>query len=813
MKTRRNKKIKNGMTRSQIVVFSVYAGALALVLTACTNSSLRLPISKSGDNTGDGNATSNQFKIANVTITAGTGGGGASQFETKVFFDSQQSLGPVNLECTAGTGSLKPCNCHFEWKEVNQTSGTAVSLPRSLDVPATNVQSFLVTCDSSAAFASVFTNEIVDGTKINVRVTAAYSGGNLTMKDYSVVKGATGATGDFSDQDGGSFQNIHRYSCYEKFRRGMTITNRTQDVADPQALNPDVKVPLASHYCVAKTQGSGGQQQGCDNTPPQQFSGQSAYYDLYVTSANKGNFTVENQRYACPLVKEPIDGSGGVGNQGQPYPLDTSFALRQNPSQEFSVGVEGPSVLGVANDPSTAPTSCFTSSSGGSSNSGDPAGISTKCLGYAMKPDNKGVCGAFTDSTGAIRQTFRLRRYLLIQRQNFDTDGKVITEPLGGQVIYVVDRPVKSSDPLKPFSMLGPKPCPSAYYDHRGALNLAPVASYDSSGAKGRPGYVGVNNALWEGKNADNIFLPNVDSESLNSCSASLPVIQYTAQGDPSFVTIATTHSSNLDGGGSPNTISLGGGRTLNLTKVYIRPISQLFPHYVEDTSFEACAPLSDPFRDPPLHFTKGSDGNVRWCAESYPTQNDAVAILDQKHDATPTDPPPGYVVPFTSHVAKRSNSAACTATDVTLPANYPADPSTGNCSGGVGFTTSVAGVAHHPDHYIVDQSTSAAASRICSNRTCDRTVVNGSSGSWKKFPLLAPPGDVEALLRSDSSYGCTITYDNNGGKTGALSPTDGCCGGVALDATLKTGGVGDNYTNAHLEPVSSGNACPTPDY
>jgi hypothetical protein len=213
----------------------------------------------------------------------------------------------------------------------------------------------------------------------------------------------------------------------------------------------------------------------------------------------------------------------------------------------------------------------------------------------------------------------------------------------------------------------------------------------------------------------------------------------------------------------------------------YIRPQQAWSPHWVEDTSFQACAPQSYPnVLDPPLHFAKDTNKNVTWCAEIYPTQNPNISKIDTITDNAYT----GTVKPFTSHVSLNSSSPACTYTSLQywldqLQISYPG-----------------AGLARHAGN----------------TTTCDRTAI-AKDVTWASFPLLAPAADVEAAMTADkssygsgiSSYGCLVTYDAGGAKTLKTSPTAGCCGNTVQMTTGTTGNA-----NAHLEP---GTTCMTPDY
>lgn len=348
--------------------------------------------------------------------------------------------------------------------------------------------------------------------------------------------------------------------------------------------------------------------------------------------------------------------------------------------------------------------------------------------------------------------------------------------------------------------MRGPKPCPFSLFDTTGVTGY-PDALYPNQKI---PIYASTNNANWNGKNVDGISFPNTDSKS--SCSAALPLV------------LSNVLNPDL------NTISIGTVNALNpvLSKVYVRPTHAWAPHYEEDTSFQACAPQASPVHDPPLHFSKDlTSGNVAWCAEDYPSQNDHIPALDILYNGSAppsgTNTYVGHVRPFTSHIAKNSASADCTAT---IPSSIPApisgfvvypNPSNQTPNSCVAPNPAPAGIAWHPTDMLIDTKNSfpggvATPINVCANMTCDRTAIIAGGLSWPHFPLLSTAPQVEAAISADSTYGCVMTYDGGGPKAGKLTPIGGCCG---ANVTLNTGfkpitgatAAGLFNTNAHLEP------------
>lgn len=820
-------------------------GTLGILLGAsCTNSGSNNASDGSeedlltSDPTTEGGDANGSFKIANVTIQTGTQGG-SSGIVTSIFFEGDQT-GKITSICN---GKVK-CQCEYKWKELNQTSENTVTIDRTLRTDTTSIQPTFVSCDTPATYST----EIDNGTIVQIKVVS--SDNSLKMNPFSYTKGISDAgSSDFLDSEGRGFVNIHRYTCYEKVRRGVELTSQVCTVNSDAG--ESIKVTFATQFCVDTTQGSGGGSAGnndcCQGVGGKENSAQSNYYSLYLPSTNLGAANLENSRYTCPRVKEPISGKTGLGFQDQIYPKDTTFALAKSISPEFPLGVIGPSVLESANDPTSGTNNLCGSGvsfegeenpaseappAGGSGGSGSsPQGnqIAGKCLGFAKKPNSDGTCGSFKDANGITRLTYRLRKFVALYPPSFDTDGRVIAQAHAIDVAYVLDRPLKSPNPLKPYTMLGPKPCNFSYFDGKGVLGQSPTSVYNT----GRPTYVATNHEAnkpvsfddtvsWDGTNVDNIYFPNTDVHR-ESCAAIIPMVQYSTSGDPLFVTMGTTHESNVDRTLAANVYDVGGNKSVDLTKVYVRPIEAWAPHYVEDTSFEACAPQSDPMRDPPLHFAKDNQGQIAWCAEVYPSQNNNIEAIDINPNDQ-SDSPPGYVKPFTSHVVKNSVSAPCAYTPLDLPSDYPANSGTGSCSRLNQLNTYVSnaavgqdGVARHPDDLAVDDLIGefGILEGVCSNRTCDRTVSNVGSGAWKRFPLLAEPKDVEQMLMSDPSYRCTVTYDAGNGKSGKTTPADGCCDDNIVrnpffSSHLKTGGAGSGRDAAHLEPDR---VCLPPDF
>lgn len=709
----------------------------AILLSACQNSALKR-LSASSSNVGANGASNvvismGTFKIARVDVGS-TASSGSTGLPVTLTFDTTANTTSMGTNCTADTGS-NPCVCKFVWNETNSSSGSALTFTHKAYTNVTSVQGAAVQCTTP----TLWSTEIADNTSVTISVEpASTNSSSFTVTPFAYTKGQTTATGDFTDSMGRSFVNVLRYSCYEQRQRGLSLVNKigSQSTTNYGSFN----FVIANQFCLMNYKGEikGGSGSECGLLSQADYSAQSYYYNMYIRDSESGDINPGNAVFVCPKVTEALneqkDGSGNpiAGTQGKFWPLDSNFALSLGKTSDFSVGVVAHTKTTNVGDPTAQNTACDgTSSSPSSANS-----IISSCLGFAAKTAVDGTCpkltankvsgscptGSVSTSSGCVMPTYRLRRYFATYPSIYDTDGNIIPESQRVDTVYVLDRPVMDSTGSNilldangvPYSMLGPKPCPYAFFD---APNVTGTGI----------GYHGTNDSNWDNKNVDNIFFPYQDTgpASTGTCAAMLP------QNDPTLTKVSITTLSS---------------------KLYVRPITSWSPHYEEDTGFQACAPQSNPLRDPPLHFAYNGS-NMAWCAEVYPSQNDNSTKL-----------PPG-ATNYTSHkVHDVTPNTAC--------------------------------------------STSIITGHGANNATCDRTVVNPSSGiTWPKFPLLAPEADVTKALQSDKSFGCMMTYDNNGGKvntsdfTLGSTPSQGCCSNAAPPA-----GAGNS---AHLEPTSAPTTTP----
>ncbi len=683
-----------------------------------------------------------------------------------LYLNSGTSVGKFwdhcNTTSSASTGA-KPCSCQFSWVETNPSSAT---LPTNRTVLTT--PSSILDTQMMCPLPRVYTDEILSGTRVTVSINFNATNpdqGVVSVNSTSLTKNATGRTSNFQDTLGNRFANILRYTCFKKEQKSLNIASaqlaRTRDGA-----TSGVNYLSATQFCV-NGQAGGGSQATCP-TDQSGISAQSNYFNLYIPAWDAGHINPSNGGYFCPQVTKPLSGESIIDYSY--WPLDTSFALAVGPSTEFTIGVTGQNKLSGNGDVSST---CYSAAGGGGGGGANPAGgnsINQSCLGFAAPVKSDGSCSSL--NTTPRTRMYRLRRYISLYPRSYGPDGKVSANfPQSLDTIYVLDRPVATTDGSV-VTMAGPKPCPFAYFDR---MNVTGLAQYKKA-------YVGTNNPNWNGKNVDGTEYPNIDGNDKwnnKSCSAALPKVL----NDGTGLTLQTVNVKNTATGSRDH--------------AYIRPIQPFAPNYIEDTTFQACAPpASNPVLDPPLHFATldPAKKNIGWCAEVYPTQNANVSSIDPPHPRASASPI--GIAPFTSHVAKNAPiGLACNATllTATLPTGYPAG-GLANHQSGAGFGWDGADTS----------------------QTCDRTVPASASMSnpnvpappdFPRFPLLAPADDTERALTDSSTsapYLCKITYDSRNRNSSV--PNGGCCAAGSL--TLPTPTQSSGPAGAHLEP---GTSCGSP--
>ena len=233
-----------------------------------------------------------------------------------------------SVSTSSSTSSSAPCSCRFQWEEVNTVTGESVGITRTVDTTVSAVQSSYVSCNAP----SVYSSEISDDALIKISVVAASGNDNSFSTDsYTYTKSGAAATGSFTDAEGRAFDNIHRYSCFEQFQRGMSVTSKyfstTSTSTTGATSGKSVNVYYASQYCVARADGtSAASGSGCAAATAEN-SAQAYYYNLFIRNTDRGGVNAQNTRYICPRVKEALNSAGTVGSEGQYWPMDTTFAL------------------------------------------------------------------------------------------------------------------------------------------------------------------------------------------------------------------------------------------------------------------------------------------------------------------------------------------------------------------------------------------------------------------------------------------------------------------------------------------------------
>lgn len=514
--------------------------------------------------------------------------------------------------CDVGS---KPCSCLLEWTEVNETSGSSVSVTRKAQGVVTQVQPGNVECRAPEAFL----NEIDERAEIRIQVVG--TGTNASKFTTSILgfsRAGSDLSGQFQDANGNSFSNISRYVCIEKFQRGTRIYNRKL-VADNQT---DPALVFGSQFCFWKINetgqlfnfcngsmsGQSGNGKGNDLLSDPRKSSQLYPYHFYIQATEQADAFSQNSAFFCPKVTEPD--SASLGPQLTPY--DSTFSLALSPSANFSVGVEAPrSKLADPNNPVQG-SSCFSQATPNSSDPTQAAGSAfvKSCLGFAAKPLSgpgtlAGSCPVLKKLDGSALPTYRLRRYFLTHPTQFNTDGRMVPRRQTSlDMIYVLDRPVDVNSRNFDYTVAGPKPCPQSFYDAEAGL------------------YRASNDPAWRGRSLDGLELPKVDSRGNDvntmSCSSSLLVLSHHALNDPALSwSLATVNARN------PST---------KLQSVPIRPFDPWTPRWEEDTTFLACAPESqsiggvEPRKAPLIAVgsdgTPGTEGKGAWCEKTLPTLN-----------------------------------------------------------------------------------------------------------------------------------------------------------------------------------------------
>ena len=850
---------------------------LMLLLAGCTNVTSKGSLNSlnPGSVTFLGNnPTSYTHLITNnvsIVALAASGASGNADYQLSLPLDTSQPSYQSLTNFCGGTNN--PCACELDWYETSTTGSTSVPYQRTKRIPivATDVQSGSAKCTVPYGVWS----QIANGTTVTLNIIPIApnaTGLNVRSVNYKVGT-SVAASGDFFDSTLTPFRNIMRYSCYSKTAASFQILNQYfQSQTSPAPATGDastVNVYAGSKFCTgaANTGGSsasgGGSTSGQCNTPRSGWSAQSYYRTLYIRSDLIGQMNSTNAEYDCPQVQASINESAAgdnvpAQNKGKFWPMDTTFALATTYSAEWSVGLRAASVLFKNNsDPNSQQDLC-SPQPGPDSTSTRLTEIGTvqKCLGYAKPTNSDGTCGTITDNNGKVRPLVRVRRYRAIFPPIFQSNGDVSATNPAADEVYVADRLVVNSAGISTGSMIyGPKPCNYAWFDHEGVVTrdgTVPFKSdligdpfsvaYCGSGTcYATPGYVATSNYYYQdyrrnrmagllsgplnryySVNPDGLVFPNQDignSDSLGqaaspSCSATLPVVGY-QMGSPNVLQLLTVNQYRGD------SITLG-SRTIYLNEVHVQPTDPWLPTWVEDSSFAACAPLSDPYLEPPLHFTR-SGNSMDWCAEAYPTQNPYWADLNTVRKPTgsgtanivnyPASLPAITTAPvqvWTSHFNSPTNPNGAVnllSSDPNLrDYNHYLDP-LNSCAGDSGtfLCTLTGGTSMGGAGFCA-----AYLNKTSSTTTCDRTVLYQATQQYRGFPLLAPDTDIEDMMAKDlasghPNYSCRYSVNTDPNKVGTAMPSSACCGMISGTPLLKNliNASGTN-PSGHLEPYKN---------
>jgi hypothetical protein len=793
----------------------------------------------------------NTFTANAITSSGSTGSG----YEFALGVDASQITYTSLLGFCSTTDTTKVCNCTFTWNEINTTGGTSTTISRKKLVTPVSIQAGTIKCDDTSS--TLFWDEIPATTAITVNIEGdANNTSGLYVKPIIYTKGtsSTTATGDFEDSALNVFRNIFRYSCYSKRYTSAGILNNSQSVSVTVGSNTSsTNVPMASMFCTGASAPSGTPFPGaatatvatCTANPTSTYSAQSYYRNLYIPSANLSVINSTNADYDCPKVTESLLYSAGQTNAnitaGKYWPLDTSFALSVAQTTDYSVGVRAASMLYKAgdpnSDPSITPSFCKDELSPNKPNRLAEKAIYTACMGYAKKPNADGTCGTITDSNGKTRPLTRLRRFRVVYPSSFQQNGIVDTGSPEADEVYVADRLVVDSNGIPTGAMIyGPKPCNFAWFDHEGVVNrnlptsITPsyntslpsvwqtIAGVPTPVSNPQPGYVATSNYKYTAPvasfgagvswsvNPDGLIFPNVDRAGVFngnpnlSCSAALPVVNQPLGGTLTM-NLATTNVSRLD-------YLTRGSRKIYLEEVHIQPVDPWTPNYVEDISFQACAPLADPYLEAPMHFYKKDANTMAWCSEPYPTQNPYWAKLNANHKTTnatwqtidvnsPTNPAAAGTTSFVTADQGTSYARVVPYTSHNIPAAAAGLDTKNSCLGtqAAFLCTAATGSANNDCTTYLGNLT---------RKTCDRTVVYDATNPFYDFPLQAADADITTMLtndlNNDKTFGCEYSVNpSDPTKVGTKVPSSGCCGG-SVGAIMSSPATPNGYSG-HLEP------------
>ncbi len=565
----------------------------ALSIAGCSNrgASFMTPKPKSSPSSTSTAASTSlagaaQLKVLSALVT------GTSVQLTMGFATSNTSTGgtfALGQYCSvpsSGNPVSRQCSCTFRWNEVNRTLNTPQLVPRAREMPVNVTNGNTLQC----ALPPVYSSEIPDGTSVLVEVTPAASNSiSFFASGYNIVKGQGLIPGNITDSRGNVLSNIQRYVCFDQFSRGMAIASAESKITfNIGGQDRALYFSMANRFCAARVASasagaSDAGQEACQGAllggAPN--SAQSNYYSVYNRESESAA-NIQNGNFYCPTVAQSASADY--------FPKDKSFALARQVSTDYPVPVEANMVISGGGG-SALYTAGQCLGQNNQNAGGAASGIAQGCLGFAAKPNRDGSCPLLTDSSGNSMPTYRLRKYYVVYPPIFDTDGYPLANTSQSvDTVFVLDRPVNTGNAqVLNGSMLGPKPCPFAYYDKGDATR--------------GPSYKATNNAFWTGKNVDGIKLPSTSNgqpQYIGGYAASCPAV--------------VPHWSFAAGAYTGVTLSSLGANE----NYYIRPMVAWTPHYEEDLAFQACTPRSSNIVDPPIHYAI----NGAYCAEIYPNAN-----------------------------------------------------------------------------------------------------------------------------------------------------------------------------------------------
>jgi len=806
-----------------------------IALAACTNITQTGGISSTTNTLTNPayttSSTSYTHTVQNVNITALTTG---SPPDLNLALSVVAGALPLTQFCAADT--VKPCVCVLTWTELNTVGGGSSSVSRTKKLPVTGVQTGLVNCTMTQAFW----NEIANGTGMQMTIAGVSPNSTgINVQAVGYKKGTSIApAGDFVDNTLTPFRNIYRYTCFSK-RPSMSyevMNSYTQasPAAAAGATPPPVNTMIASVFCAQAGA-------NCQN-PRNGYSAQSYYRNLFIRSDKLGEINSTNARYDCPKVFESLSYSATnpasvpAAEQGKYWPLDTTFAVATTSSSDWSVQIPAATTLMKSGDATAVDDAGIAATDRLKEFATSNAGIAWKIMGYGKPPNADGTCGSIVDSNGRTRPLTRLRRYRVVYPTAFQNTGQVVQENPEGDQVYISDRlVVDGSGNLTGNMIYGPKPCNFSWFDHEGVTNRTTTAAQDfqtnftgtTAGSSSWPTYratseyyykkpVGVSTAEVD-VNPDGRVLPNIDRDGTvgglvtPSCSAAISIYDSDATGLVSTARLVTSYYNRTDA------ITLG-ARKFYLGEIHLNPMGRWSPDYVEDTSFKACVPVSDPYLEPPLHFyrnTLASGGNVSWCAKVYPTQNpywldlnarkkpltSATASVAMNWGNVLTNNNTALVNWFTSHVKGAAgldslNSCTSTAADQI-------------CTWSLGSTTAT----DYPNCLLYLGNALANAGAV--NNRCDRSVMFDVNQDYRGFPLQASDADIQSMLVNDAAkdknYSCNYSVNKSPSKVNVSQPISNCCGVRSGTSILDPSVLPYSTipTSGHLEPYIN-NAFPT---